>query len=161
MPQKSDRTNRHNLRLTKAESAALTEAAKAMDLTENAYLRRALHIVLRLDAFTEEPTVYQSWFRQGLADLFAAANLAAVTGQALVSLQRARMVQAAEAQGMPQALAEADADTAIEAALVAARDVLATPEIRAIYGSLVPKAEPDDAFWEEVDHGRKPPIAGG
>ncbi len=149
------------LHLTPQQRAALKDAAQAMHLSESAYLRRALSITLRLDAFTEEPTVYQSWFRQGLADLFAAANLAAVTGQALVSLQRARMVQAAEAQGMPQALAEADADTAIEAALVAARDVLATPEIRAIYGSLVPNAEPDDAFWEEVDHGRKPPIEGG
>ncbi len=154
-------TERRTLRLTPEEAAALTQAAGGLGLSENAYLRRALSITLRLDAFTEEPTVYQSWFRQGLADLFAAANLAAVTGQALVSLQRARMVQAAEAQGMPQVFAEAEADTAIEAALVAARDVLATPEIRAIYGSLVPNAEPDDAFWEEVDHGRQPPIEGG
>ena len=149
------------LHLTPQQRAALKDAAQAMQLSESAYLRRALSITLRLDAFTEEPIVYQSWFREGLADLFAAANLAAVTGQALVSLQRARMVEAAEAQGMPPALSEAEAAAAIETAIYAAWEALAAPEVRAAYGSLVPAAEPDDAFWEEVDHGRKPPIERG
>lgn len=151
MHQKSDRTERHNLRLTKAESAALTEAAKAMDLTENGYLRRALHIVLRLDAFTSEPAVYQSWFRGGLNDLFASANAAAVLSQAILCFLFGRFpeVDLADRES-------ADRTQAMAYLIAQARDRLSDPETLQAFAHLMPP--PDDGgetFWQEVDHGRK------
>lgn len=143
------------LRLPARQRAALKEAAQAMGLTESAYLRRALSVVLRLDAFTSEPPLYQQWFHDGLRDLFAAANLAAVTSQALLALTRERMVREAQSETMPQCLAQEEAETAIAAAMAAGREGLADPEVRAAYGSLVPEPDSgDETFWREVDHGR-------
>jgi len=151
MRQKSDRTERHNLRLTKAESAALTEAAQAMNLTGNAYLRRALHMVLRLDAFTEEPTGYQAWFRDGLSDLFASANAAAVLSQAILCLLLGRFpdVDLADRENTER--------TQAMAYLIAhARDILNDRETLQAFAHLLPPPdEGDDTFWQEVDHGRK------
>ncbi len=73
------------LRLQPAQRAALKEAAQAMGLTESAYLRRALQMALRLDAFAEEPIAYQNWLRDGLSDLFAAAQASAVLSHAILS----------------------------------------------------------------------------
>ncbi len=78
-------TERRTLRLTQAEAAALTQAADEKHLTENSYLRRALQTALRLDAFAEEPTAYQTWLRDGLSDLFAAANASAVLSHVILS----------------------------------------------------------------------------
>ncbi len=124
------------LRLPARQRAALKEAAQAMGLTESAYLRRALSVVLRLDAFTSEPPLYQQWFHDGLRDLFAAANLAAVTAQALLALARDQMVREAQAQTMPQVLAEEQAENAIAVAMAAGREGLVEPGVRATYGSL-------------------------
>lgn len=149
------------LRLGPAQRAALREAAGAMGVTESAYLRRALSVVLRLDAFTSEPPLYQQWFRQGLADLYVAANLVAVTAQALLSLERERRIESAEVRGLSTPLATEEADAAIATAMAAGREVLVDPEIRAVYRALVPEpAVDDETFWQEVDHGREPPIEG-
>ena len=73
------------VRLTSAQRAALKDAAASGHLTESAYLRRALSIALRLDAMTEESAAYQTWLRDGLADLYAAANAAATLSHAALS----------------------------------------------------------------------------
>ena len=73
------------LNLSASQRAALKAAADAQNTTESAYLRRALSITLRLDAFAEEPAAYQTWLRDGLSDLFAAANASAVLSYAILS----------------------------------------------------------------------------
>lgn len=73
------------LNLTANQRAALKAAADAQNTTESAYLRRALSITLRLDAITEEPSAYQTWLKDGLQDLFAAANASAVLSHATLS----------------------------------------------------------------------------
>ena len=73
------------VRLTTAQRAALKDAAANAHCTESAYLRRALSITLRLDVMTEESAAYQTWLRDGLADLYAAANAAATLSHASLS----------------------------------------------------------------------------
>ena len=73
------------VRLTTAQRAALKDAAANAHCTESAYLRRALSITLRLDAMTEETAAYQTWLRDGLADLYAAANAAATLSHAALA----------------------------------------------------------------------------
>lgn len=73
------------LNLNANQRAALKAAADAQNTTESAYLRRALSITLRLDAFAEEPPAYQTWLKDGLADLFAAANASAALSYAALS----------------------------------------------------------------------------
>jgi len=73
------------LNLTAGQRAALKAAAAAQNTTESAYLRRALTMALRLDALTEEPAAYQTWLKDGLSDLFAAANASAVLSHATLS----------------------------------------------------------------------------
>lgn len=147
------------LRLPARQRAALKEAAQAMNLTESAYLRRALGVALRLDALTSEPPLYQSWFREGLRDLYAAANCAAVTAQALLVLERERLTREASTQGVPGDLAQEETRLAIERAITEGRDVLGDLNVRYAFASLVPVGEPDETFWREVDHGRDTPIA--
>lgn len=164
IPTARGKTIRRTLRLTPEETAALTQAAGAMSLSENAYLRRALAITLRLDAFTSEPAPYQTWFQDGLRDLYAAANLAAVTGQALLALERERLTREARTRGVPGDLAQEETRLAIERAITEGRDALADPEVRYAFASLVPVGEPDETFWREADQGRDlpdtPPIEG-
>jgi len=91
----ADATERRTLRLSKAEAAALTQAADEKHLTENSYLRRALQMALRLDVFNEEPAAYQTWLHDGLSDLFAAANASAILSHAIL----ARLLAASDDAG--------------------------------------------------------------
>lgn len=141
-------TARRTLRLSKAEAAALTQAADAMNLTENGYLRRALGIALRLDAFTSEPAMYQSWFRGGLNDLFASANAAAVLSQAILCFLLDRFPDID--------LADRERTQAMAYLIAQARDILSDRETLQAFAHLMPPPdEGDDTFWQEVDHGRK------
>ena len=155
---KSKKTKTHSilLNLHAAQKAALKEAAQALQLTESAYLRRALGITLRLDAFTTESAPYQAWFRDGVGEVFAAANLAATTAQALLALTRERLIQEAmDKEHLSQDLAQTQVDLTLEDVLTAGRLVLADPDTQAEYRSLAECATPDATFWEEVDHGRE------
>jgi len=144
-------TARRTLRLSKAEAAALTQAADAMNLTENGYLRRALGIALRLDAFTSEPAMYQSWFRGGLNDLFASANAAAVLSQAILCFLLGRFPEVALADRE-----NAERTQAMAYLIAQARDMLSDRETLQAFARLMPPPdEGDDTFWQEVDHGRK------
>ena len=144
------------LRLPAQQRAALKDAAQAMDLSESAYLRRALNITLRLDAFTTEPTPYHAWFRDGLSEVFAAANLAAASTQALLVLARERMMrEAMDRERLPKPLAQEQVDLALENALTAGLAALADPDTQVAYRTVVEEVEPDEQFWAEVDHGRK------
>ena len=147
---------RRTLRVSPAEAAALTQAAGALGISENAYLRRALSITLRLDAFTSEPTPYHAWFRDGLSEVFAAANLAAASTQALLALARERMMrEAMDRERLSETLAQEQVNLALEDAMTAGRMALADPDTQAAYRTVVEAAEPDETFWDEVDHGRK------